>query len=83
MPTPSLNLQIPSYLDAHLLDARVYLPASYTAPTTQHWHQKLAIIGHPYAPLGGSYDDHVVLEVAETLLRAGWVVSTFNFRYDW
>ncbi|CUS08252.1 unnamed protein product [Tuber aestivum] len=80
MPTPSLNLQIPSYLDAHLLDARVYLPASYTAPTTQHWHRKLAVIGHPYAPLGGSYDDRVVLEVVETLLRAGWVVSTFNFR---
>jgi alpha/beta superfamily hydrolase len=80
MPAPSLNLQIPSYLDAYLLDARVYLPASYTAPTTQHWHRKLAIIGHPYAPLGGSYDDHVVLEVVKTLLRAGWVVSTFNFR---
>lgn len=82
MPTPSLNLQIPSYLDAHLLDARVYLPPSYTAPVTQHWDRKLAIIGHPYAPLGGSYDDHIVLEVVKTLLRAGWVVSTFNFRYD-
>lgn len=82
MPTPSLNLQIPSYLDAYLLDARVYLPTSYTAPVTQHWDRKLAIIGHPYAPLGGSHDDRVVLEVVKTLLRAGWIVSTFNFRYD-
>jgi len=42
---------------------------------------KGAIIAHPYAPLGGSYDDAVVLAIVDELLSSGWVVGTFNFRY--
>jgi hypothetical protein len=39
-----------------------------------------AILAHPYAPLGGCYDDPVVSIVGTELLRAGYVLGTFNFR---
>lgn len=38
-------------------------------------------MAHPYAPMGGSYDDRVVGIVVEQFLAAGWIVGTFNFRY--
>jgi len=41
---------------------------------------KAAIIAHPYASLGGSYDDPVVGFVAKELISHGFVVGTFNFR---
>lgn len=37
-------------------------------------------MAHPYAPLGGSYDDRVVGIVVEEFLARGYVVGTFNFR---
>ncbi|TDZ44913.1 hypothetical protein CTRI78_v009217 [Colletotrichum trifolii] len=37
-------------------------------------------MAHPYAPLGGCYDDPVVGIVAAELLKQGFVVGTFNFR---
>lgn len=81
-PTPSLNLQIPSLHDSLPLDARIYLPPIYTTPTpSTPWSRKVAIIAHPYAPLGGCYDEFVVLRLAAALLKTGWVVATFNFRY--
>ena len=40
-----------------------------------------AIVAHPYTPLGGSYDDAVVLAAVAEILKAGFVVGTFNFRY--
>lgn len=40
-------------------------------------------MAHPYAPMGGSYDDRVVGMVVEEFLNQGWVVGTFNFRYAW
>jgi alpha/beta superfamily hydrolase len=39
-------------------------------------------MAHPYAPMGGSYDDRVVGIVVDEFLKAGWIVGTFNFRYD-
>ena len=42
--------------------------------------KKAAIIAHPYAPLGGSFDDHVVSETTKLLLDHGFIVGTFNFR---
>lgn len=47
-------------------------------PKSRRW--KAAIIAHPYAPLGGSYDDPVVGKVGAELMAAGWVVGTFCFR---
>lgn len=87
-PVPSLNLQIPSLHDSVPLSARLYLPPSYTrtrtttttATTTTAWPRRLAIVAHPYAPLGGNYDDRVVLRVVALLLSLDWVVATFNFR---
>jgi hypothetical protein len=38
-------------------------------------------MAHPYAPMGGSYDDRVVGIVTDEFLKAGWIVGTFNFRY--
>lgn len=38
-------------------------------------------MAHPYAPMGGCYDDRVVGIVVDEFLRLGWVVGTFNFRY--
>lgn len=37
-------------------------------------------MAHPYAPMGGSYDDRVVNIVVQEFLKAGWIVGTFNFR---
>lgn len=42
--------------------------------------KKAAIIAHPYAPLGGSYDDPVVGNAGAEMLALGWVVGTFCFR---
>ena len=38
-------------------------------------------MAHPYAPMGGCYDDRVVGIVVEEFLKLGWVVGTFNFRH--
>ena len=43
--------------------------------------KKAAIVGHPYAPLGGSFDDYIVQTTAGILLKQGFVVGLFNFRY--
>lgn len=37
-------------------------------------------MAHPYAPMGGSYDDRVVGIVVEEFLANGYIVGTFNFR---
>jgi alpha/beta superfamily hydrolase len=37
-------------------------------------------MAHPYAPMGGSYDDRVVGIVIDEFLSAGFMVGTFNFR---
>lgn len=64
---------IPSLADATPLDCRIY-----TSNTPGQWN-KGAIIAHPYAPLGGSYDDPVVMSLV-SLLAQEMVVVTFNFR---
>lgn len=43
--------------------------------------KKAAVIAHPYAPLGGSFDDYIVQEIGGILLEEGFVVGLFNFRY--
>ncbi|OJJ44582.1 hypothetical protein ASPZODRAFT_100582 [Penicilliopsis zonata CBS 506.65] len=95
LPKPTLSFSIPSIHDGTLLDCRLYLPepgsggalgqapASTTASTTESKKEqriKGAIIAHPYAPLGGCYDDPVVGFIGAELLRLGYVVGTFNFR---
>ncbi|KAL2755657.1 hypothetical protein ACRALDRAFT_1076818 [Sodiomyces alcalophilus JCM 7366] len=81
LPEPTLRFTLPSVHDDTIIDCRVYHPHALTA--FYHgppWKRHAAIVAHPYAPLGGSYDDPIVDVVGETLLRAGFVVGTFNFR---
>lgn len=83
MAEPAYSFSLPSIEDDTQLDCRIYHPKTLQTtlidktclPTL-----KGAIVAHPYAPLGGCYDDQVVLSVSETLLEEGFVVGTFNFR---
>lgn len=73
---------MPSLHDGLPLHCRVYHPSSLAAaPDSPSWQRHCAVVAHPYAPLGGSYDDFVVNLVANTLLRQGFLVTTFNFRF--
>ncbi|KAK4124328.1 hypothetical protein N657DRAFT_543811, partial [Parathielavia appendiculata] len=81
LPKPSLIFTVPSVHDGLPIDCRVYHPLSLAAaPNAPRWQKHAAVVAHPYAPLGGSYDDPVVDIVAGTLLRRGFLVVTFNFR---
>ncbi|KAL2129103.1 hypothetical protein VTI74DRAFT_8220 [Chaetomium olivicolor] len=81
LPRPSLTCTVPSLHDELPIDCRVYHPASLAAsPDAPSWNKHAAIVAHPYAPLGGCYDDPVVDLVAGTLLQLGFLVGTFNFR---
>ncbi|KAK3319743.1 Alpha/Beta hydrolase protein [Cercophora scortea] len=81
LPQPALTFTLPSLHDGLTLDCRVYHPQSLVAsPRSPPWRKHAAVIAHPYAPLGGSYDDPIVDIVASTLLRTGLLVATFNFR---
>ncbi|KAF4983531.1 hypothetical protein FZEAL_1066 [Fusarium zealandicum] len=81
LPEPTLTLTLPSIHDGLVLDCRVYHSLSLSAnPRAPAWQRHAAIVAHPYAPMGGSYDDPVVETVAEQLLRKGFLVGTFNFR---
>lgn len=76
LPRPSFSFAIPSIFDGTLLDCRLYHP-KLTRPSG---NADAAIVAHPYAPLGGSYDDPVVSDIADILLRAGFIVCLFNLR---
>ena len=81
LPDPALTFTIPSIHDGTALDCRLYHPASLQPnPHAPPWKGHAAILAHPYAPMGGSYDDPVVEAVAAKLLRQGYIVATFNFR---
>ena len=87
LPEPTLSFTLPSLHDGLAINCRVYHPRFYhhqslESPSLPAWKKHAAIFAHPYAPLGGSYDDFVVEIAASTLLRLGFVVGTFNFRLD-
>nr|POE86954.1 putative wd repeat-containing protein c17d11.08 [Quercus suber] len=82
---PAYCFELPSLEDGTILNARIYHPASLPKGiqrSDRHGDLRLqgAVVAHPYAPLGGCYDDPVVLAITETLLNHGFVVATFNFR---
>ena len=81
LPKPDYSFTIPSLHDDTILDCRLYHPKHHHESDPVHG-TKAAIIAHPYAPLGGCYDDPIVASVGETLLHAGYIVATFNFRYS-
>lgn len=81
LPEPTLTLTLPSIHDGTVLDCRVFHPHSLSpSPRAPAWQKHVAVVAHPYALLGGCYDDPVVDAVAATLLRLGFLVATFNFR---
>ena len=73
MPKPLLTGEIPSLHDNLAITWRIYQPVRPRGDIG-------AIVAHPYAPLGGSFDDPVVGLVVDALLEAGVVVGTFSFR---
>ncbi|TKA75051.1 hypothetical protein B0A55_05992 [Friedmanniomyces simplex] len=78
---PAYSFTIPSVEDDTTLECRIYHPAILGSILHRGSRDlKGAIFAHPYAPLGGCYDDPVVLSVTEMLVRMGYVVATFNFR---
>lgn len=82
---PAYSFTLPSLADDIVLDCRIYHPKHFDAVIANAAENRLAtrgaVVAHPYTPLGGSYDDSVVLAVVKCLLREGFVVGTFNFRY--
>lgn len=84
---PHYSFTIPSIHDDTTLDCRIYHPDVFDKSREdlsgrQRWRKRGIVMAHPYAPMGGSYDDHVVSIVSSELLKAGYIVGTFNFRYD-
>ncbi|TGJ81702.1 hypothetical protein E0Z10_g7063 [Xylaria hypoxylon] len=82
LPRPSLSVTLPSIYDDIKLDCRVYHPPSLRDPSHPGvpWSGHAAVVAHPYAPLGGCFDDPIVDVAAGTLLQLGFLVATFNFR---
>ncbi|KAK3949610.1 Alpha/Beta hydrolase protein [Pseudoneurospora amorphoporcata] len=81
LPDPTLSFTLPSLHDGIAIDCRVYHPQSLDpSPSSPPWRKHAAVFAHPYAPLGGCYDDPVVDIAAGTLLKLGFLVGTFNFR---
>jgi hypothetical protein len=81
LPEPSFTLTIPSVHDGTALDCRVYHPDSFYTEGAAPWKRHAVVFAHPYAPMGGSFDDPLLDIVAEQLLRKGYLLGTFNFRY--
>ncbi|KAH7078753.1 hypothetical protein BKA63DRAFT_488473 [Paraphoma chrysanthemicola] len=86
LPEPEYSFTIPSIHDDTILNCRVYHPDALdeqrpsTPDATTQWRTRGIVMAHPYAPMGGSYDDRVVGMIVDEFLQAGWIVGTFNFR---
>ncbi|KAL4929110.1 uncharacterized protein BDV17DRAFT_83995 [Aspergillus undulatus] len=81
LPSPTHSFTIPSIYDGIQLSCRIYLPQQLSDPqAVSRWRVRGAILAHPYASLGGCYDDPVVSFVGGELMDEGFVVGTFNFR---
>ena len=81
LPKPSYSFTIPSLHDSARLDCRIYHPdISDTFQDAAPALRRGVVVAHPYAPLGGCYDDPVVHAAGSEFLRQGFVLGTFNFR---
>lgn len=79
LPKPNCSFAIPSIHDDIELECRIYYPRR-TERNHPVFGKGFAVVAHPYAPLGGCYDDPVVAAVGGVLLLQGYVLMTFNFR---
>lgn len=78
------SFRIPSLHDSTPLDCRIHHPESLVnvdCDSTAKWTRKAAVLAHPYAVLGGGFDDPILENVGAELLAQGYVVGTFNFRH--
>lgn len=75
-PEAEYTFTLPSVADDTVLSCKVYHPKELRLGSTV----KGAVLAHPYAPLGGSQADSVVVAVVTALLKQGHVVGTFDFR---
>lgn len=83
LPTPTFSFHLPSVHDDCQLECRLYVPEQFqNIESASQTPIRGAIVAHPYAPLGGCYDDPIVAFVGGELLQAGYIVGTFNFRYN-
>ncbi|KAK5082719.1 hypothetical protein LTR05_006599 [Lithohypha guttulata] len=83
LPSPSASFTLPSSHDNLEIDCRLYFPrprAQNREAEGETYVKGCAIFAHPYAPLGGCYDDPVVQSVGSLLLKQGFLLTTFNFR---
>ncbi|CAI7663522.1 unnamed protein product [Penicillium glandicola] len=81
LPSESFSFILPSVYDGNKLECRVYLPpVLQNIESARTWPNRGAIVAHPYATLGGCYDDPVVSFIGSELLQTGCIVGTFNFR---
>jgi hypothetical protein len=81
LPEPMYCLTIPSVRDGIDLECRVYHPSKFRATdSTGGWLKKGAVVAHPYAPMGGCFDDPVVCSITSVLLKQDYIVALFNFR---
>ena|ERR1700760_3537501 len=93
LPEPTLSFTLPSLHDGITLACRLYVPSHQEhnsnkvrikrrdTTETKYLAQKGAVLAHPYATLGGCYDDPVVNIVGSEILKQGLILLTFNFRY--
>lgn len=77
---PLYSFTIPSIEDDTPLDCRIYHDTNSLSNRPGTQLLRGAVLAHPYPPLGGCYDDPVVLALTETLLADGYIIATFNFR---
>lgn len=79
LPTANCSFTIPSVHNDIELDCRLYYP-QWTEKNAPIFGKGFAILAHPYASLGGTYDDPVLAVVGALLLQHGFTLGTFNFR---
>ena len=79
LPPPSSTFTVPSLHDDLELDCRIYYPRS-SEKTSARLGRTFAVIAHPYAPLGGTFDDPVLGLAGAVLVKQGTALVTFNFR---
>ncbi|KAH7018384.1 Alpha/Beta hydrolase protein [Microdochium trichocladiopsis] len=84
LPPPTLSFMLPSLHDDTRLACRIYHPASLNGTghgrDVKAWSGNAAVVAHPYAMMGGCYDDRIVDLIGGVFLHAGYMVATFNFR---
>lgn len=76
---PSAAFSLPSLHDDLELKCRLYFPPLQSTERPAYF-SGFVLFAHPYAPLGGCFDDPVVHTVGSVLVKQGFLLGTFNFR---